>query len=150
MSARDELYQQMIIDHNRHPRNCRRMDDATHEAEGFNPICGDHYTVYLKIGTDGVIEDAAFDGKGCAISKASASMMTQALKGRTEAAARAMFEEFHKLAVGETPADGAAATLGKLTVFSGISKYPARVKCAVLSWHAMHSALDHVNVVSTE
>jgi nitrogen fixation NifU-like protein len=140
----------MIIDHNRHPKNCRRMDDATHEAEGFNPICGDHYTVYLKIGADGVIEDAAFDGKGCAISKASASMMTQALKGKSEAAARAMFEQFHKLAVGDAAPGDADPALGKLAVFSGISKYPARVKCAVLSWHAMHSALDHVKVVSTE
>ena len=150
MSAKDELYQEMIIDHNRHPRNFRRMDDATHQAEGFNPVCGDHYTVFLKIGADGVIQDAAFDGKGCAISKSSASLMTQALKGRTEQEARALFDRFHKLAVGDVPPGSPDPALGKLAVFSGISKYPARVKCAVLSWHAMHSALDRVTVVSTE
>lgn len=150
MSAIDELYQQMIIDHNRKPRNFRAIDSATHTAEGFNPICGDHFHVYLIVDSEGHIEDIAFDGKGCAISKASASMMTQILKGKTEAEARALFDQFHKLATGELKPDNQEHDLGKLAVFSGIWKFPARVKCAVLSWHAMSSALDDVKVVSTE
>ncbi|MDA0323299.1 MAG: SUF system NifU family Fe-S cluster assembly protein [Verrucomicrobia bacterium] len=150
MSAIDELYQEMIIEHNRNPRNFRTIDDATHTAEGFNPICGDHFHVYLTVDAEGRIEDIAFEGKGCAISKASASMMTQILKGKTETEARELFDQFHKLATGELDPDQQGKDLGKLAVFSGVSKFPARVKCAVLSWHTMSSALDHVKVISTE
>lgn len=150
MSAIDELYQEMIIDHNRSPKNFRAIDDATHQAEGFNPICGDHYHIYLVLDDDGRIQDLAFEGKGCAISKASASMMTQALKGKTEEEARTIIREFQGLATGKLKPDSDSHALGKLSVFSGIWKFPARVKCAVLAWHTTQSALDHVKVVSTE
>ncbi len=150
MSAIDELYQEMIIEHNRNPRNFRMIEAATHTAEGFNPICGDHFHVYLTVDAEGRIEDIAFEGKGCAISKASASMMTQILKGKTETEARELFDQFHKLATGELHPNQQAKDVGKLAVFSGVSKFPARVKCAVLSWHTMSSALDHVKVISTE
>jgi nitrogen fixation NifU-like protein len=150
MSAIDELYQEMIIEHNRNPRNFRTIEAATHTAEGFNPICGDHFHVYLTVDAEGRIQDIAFEGKGCAISKASASMMTQILKGKTETEARELFDQFHKLATGELDPNQQAKDVGKLAVFSGVSKFPARVKCAVLSWHTMSSALDHVKVISTE
>ena len=150
MTAIDELYQQVIIEHNRKPRNFRRIENPTHTAEGFNPICGDHFHVYLVVGDDGSIEDVAFDGKGCAISKASASMMTQALVGKTEADARQLFEQFTALAKGDLNPEADENLLGKLAVFSGIWKFPARVKCAVLAWHTAASALDKIDVVSTE
>lgn len=150
MTAIDELYQQVILEHNRKPRNFRRIENPTHAAEGFNPICGDHFHIYLVVGDDGSIEDVAFDGKGCAISKASASMMTQALVGKTEADARQLFEQFTALAKGDLNPEADENLLGKLAVFSGIWKFPARVKCAVLAWHAAASALDKVDVVSTE
>jgi nitrogen fixation NifU-like protein len=150
MSALDELYQQVIIEHNRKPRNFRVIENATYVAEGFNPICGDHFHIYIVVGDDGCIEDVAFDGKGCAISKASASMMTQALIGKSEIEARQLFAEFNSLAKGDLDPDKDDNTLGKLAVFSGIWKFPARVKCAVLAWHTATSALDEVDIVSTE
>jgi len=150
MSALDELYQQVIIEHNRKPRNFRVIENATYAAEGFNPICGDHFHIYIVVGDDGCIEDVAFDGKGCAISKASASMMTQALIGKSETEARQLLAEFNSLAKGDLDPDKDDNALGKLTVFSGIWKFPARVKCAVLAWHAATSALDEVDIVSTE
>jgi len=147
---REELYQQTILEHNRNPRNFRKIDGATHAAEGYNPLCGDHMWVYMKINPDGIIEDAAFEGSGCAISKASASMMTASLKGKNIKDAQELFTEFHKLVTGELKADGQPNCLGKLAVFSGICQYPARVKCASLSWHTMHGALQKTKTVSTE
>lgn len=147
---REELYQQTILEHNRNPRNFRKLEGATHAAEGYNPLCGDHLWVYMKVNSIGVIEDAAFEGSGCAISKASASMMTASLKGKSIEEANVLFEEFHKLVKGDLKPDEGPNHLGKLTVFSGIWQYPARVKCASLSWHTMHGALEKAKVVSTE
>lgn len=146
---RDELYQQTIIEHNRHPRNFRKIEGATHAAEGYNPLCGDHLWVYMNV-SDGIIKDAAFEGSGCAISKASSSMMTEALKGKTIAEAKVLFDEFHRLVIGELKPDGKTGHLDKLAVFSGIWQYPSRVKCASLSWHTMNGSLDKVKSVSTE
>jgi nitrogen fixation NifU-like protein len=147
MNISDELYQQTILDYNRSPRNFRKMDDATHVAHGLNPLCGDDYWVYLKVGDDGIIQEVSFDGHGCAISKASASMMTQELIGKTLDEAQALFEKFHHMVTDgrETPAD-----LGKLNVFSGVWKFPERVKCAALAWRAMESAIKGKKVASTE
>ncbi len=147
---REELYQQTILEHNRNPRNFRKLEGATHVAEGYNPLCGDHLWVYVKVNPGGIIEDAAFEGSGCAISKASASMMTVALKGKSIEEAKVLFEEFHKLVIGELKPDEQPNHLGKLTVFSGIWQYPARVKCASLGWHTMHGALENTKTVSTE
>ena len=147
---RQELYQQTILEHNRNPRNFKKLEPATHVAEGYNPLCGDHLNVYMNIGPQGTIDDITFEGQGCAISKASASMMTQALKGKTIAEANTLFEQFHKLIIGELKPDREPNVLGKLSVFSGIWQYPARVKCASLSWHTMHGALEKVKTVSTE
>ncbi len=146
---RDELYQQTIIEHNRHPRNFRKIEGATHAAEGYNPLCGDHLWVYMNV-ADGIIKDAAFEGSGCAISKASSSMMTEALKGKTIAQAKVLFDEFHRLVIGELKPDGKTDHLDKLAVFSGIWQYPSRVKCASLSWHTMNGSLEKVKTVSTE
>jgi len=148
MKVTDELYQQVILDHNRSPRNCRRMETPTHQAQGLNPLCGDAYTVYMTLDAAGIIEDVAFEGHGCAISKASASMMSEALKGKTEAEAREMFEAFHNMVLGESGTE--SCVLGILEVFSGVWKYPARVKCAALCWHALNAALDGKDVTSTE
>ncbi|MGA2570760.1 MAG: Fe-S cluster assembly sulfur transfer protein SufU [Terracidiphilus sp.] len=134
-----DLYQEVILEHSKAPRNFRKPADARQHAEGYNPMCGDRCTVYINMDGD-AIRDVAFQGSGCAISRASASMMTQILKGKTRAEAVKLFEEFHDLVTGKqevTPAD-----LGKLTVFSGVSKFPARVKCATLAWHTLQSALD--------
>jgi nitrogen fixation NifU-like protein len=147
---RDELYQQTILEHNRNPRNFKKLEGATHVAEGYNPLCGDHLWIYMKVNPQHVIEELAFEGSGCAISKASASMMTMALKGKTTTEADELFDEFHKLAVGELKPDHRPNHLGKLAVFSGIWQYPARVKCAVLSWHTMHGALEKSKTISTE
>lgn len=138
MSELDELYQSVILDHNRAPRNFRKLEEATNHAEGRNPLCGDQFDVWLRLDGD-VIADAAFQGQGCAISKASASMMTQAVKGKTVAEARALFEKFHEVVTGST---GAGALPSKLEVFRGVSAFPIRVKCATLSWHALKQALE--------
>ena len=148
MTVTDELYQQVILDHNRSPRNCRKIDSPTHSAEGLNPLCGDAYTIYLVLDDDKVIRDVSFEGHGCAISKASASLMTEALIGKPEAEALEIFQAFHEMVLGEGDAD--SCVLGKLSVLSGVWKYPARVKCAALSWHAMKSALDGEAVACTE
>ncbi len=141
------LYQEVIIDHNRHPRNCHRLVDADRKADGFNPLCGDRLTVYLKL-RDGRIADAAFEGEGCAISVASASLMTEHLKGKTESEAQAIFARFRALVTGE---DGAAGGLDKLVVLAGVKEFPARVKCATLAWHTLSAALrDRHEPVSTE
>lgn len=144
MNITDDLYQQTILEYNRSPRNFRTLENATHSARGLNPLCGDDYTVYLRVNDAGVIEEASFSGHGCAVSKASASLMTQELKGKTLDEARRLFHDFQELATGtEHP-------LGRLNVFSGVWKFPERVKCAVLAWHAMDSAINGEKTVSTE
>lgn len=135
-----ELYQQVILDHNRAPRNFGKLDHPTHSAEGDNPLCGDHIDLYLEI-ENGVIKNIAFEGKGCAISKASASLMTSVLKGKTLEEARQLFEEFHDLVTQD--ADPDFEKLGKLAVFAGVRAFPVRVKCASLAWHTMLQALKN-------
>jgi nitrogen fixation protein NifU and related proteins len=148
MAELDDLYQEVILDHNKSPRNFRVMESADHKADGYNPLCGDHVTVYLRL-RDGSIEDISFQGSGCAISKASASMMTAELKGKKETEAEALFEKVHKMLTGDGSDDG--QSLGKLAVLSGVCKFPARVKCASLAWHTMNSALKgDAAVASTE
>ncbi len=145
-----DLYQQVIVDHNKHPRNFHAMEDATHKAEGFNPLCGDRLTLYLKVGADGRIEDASFEGSGCAISTASASLMTEQLKGRTVDEAERLFGRFHDMVTGAPDAPPADAELGKLAVLGGVREFPSRIKCATLCWHALHAALEGQQSVSTE
>jgi nitrogen fixation NifU-like protein len=149
MGSLSSLYQDMILDHNRSPRNYGRLENANRRVEGQNPLCGDHLTVWLRV-EDEQIQDAAFEGSGCAISKASASLMTTAVKGKSRAEVEILFEQFRKLVTGAlSPAD--AKEMGKLAVFSGVSDYPVRVKCASLSWHALKAALDGPDsAVSTE
>jgi nitrogen fixation NifU-like protein len=139
-----ELYQNVILEHNRAPRNYRAMPDADRKAEGNNPLCGDQVTVWLRLDGD-VIGDVSFQGAGCAISRASASLMTGAVKGKTLAEVEGLFERFHQLVTGALP-PGQAETLGKLAVFSGVSEFPIRVKCASLSWHTLKAALDGTQV----
>jgi len=140
MSDLGELYQELIVDHSKHPRNFGKLEGADHEATGYNPLCGDKVTVYLKIANDRV-EDVQFNGVGCAISTASASLMTERLKGKTAAEAEALFEHFHSLATTGKTAPGAKDELGKLRVFSGVKDFPVRVKCATLPWHTFRAAL---------
>jgi nitrogen fixation protein NifU and related proteins len=149
LDASAELYQQMILEHNKKPRNFGKLEGATHFAEGFNPLCGDHYTVYAKVDESGIIRATSFEGSGCAISKASASMMTMALKDKPVKDAEILFEEFHRLLT-VAQEEPKTETLGRLRIFSSIWKYPSRVKCASLSWHAMKSALSGGQKVSTE
>ncbi|MGE0706261.1 MAG: Fe-S cluster assembly sulfur transfer protein SufU [Vicinamibacterales bacterium] len=142
-----DLYQEVILDHNKRPHNFRTMEDGV-KAEGYNPLCGDRLTVFLKV-EDGRIRDASFQGSGCAISKASASLMTDSVKGKTVAEASELFDRFHTMITG-APEDP-AADLGKLSVLAGVRQFPVRVKCASLAWHTLHSALEHRDdVVSTE
>ncbi len=150
MTTPSDLYQQVILEHNKKPRNFGKLDPCTHSAEGFNPLCGDHLWVHMKVSPDGLIEAVTFEGAGCAISKASASMMTVELKGKTVDQARTLFKEFHGLLVGELKPDVDPNSLGRLKIFSGIWQYPARVKCAALSWHTMNGALSRLAQVSTE
>jgi nitrogen fixation NifU-like protein len=140
MSSLSELYQNVILEHNRSPRNYRAMADADRKADGHNPLCGDTVTVWIRMDGD-VIGDVSFQGNGCAISKASASLMTGAVKGKSREEAEALFERFHRLVTGRLAA-GESETLGKLAVFSGVSEFPVRVKCASLSWHTLKAALD--------
>lgn len=132
------LYQEVILDHSKRPRNFRVLEDATTHADGYNPLCGDRLTLYLRMNGD-QIGDIAFKGSGCAISTASASILTETLKGKTRAQAEGLFERFHGLVTGNS--NGGGAELGKLAVFSGVSEFPARVKCATLAWHTLKSAL---------
>ncbi len=148
MSDLRELYQEVILDHSKRPRNFGDLPDANRRVDGRNPLCGDVTTIFLKV-ENGVVKDAHFVGAGCSISMASASMMTEAVKGRTLAEAEALFERFHDLVTGSPAAAGArgeedesAADLGKLAVFSGVCEYPARVKCAALAWQTLKAALD--------
>lgn len=147
MSDLSELYQEVILDHNRKPRNFHELGDASHTAEGYNPLCGDRLTLYLKV-DDGVIADVAFQGSGCAISKASASMMTDALKGKTVAEAQALFARFHRMVT--TAPDQPVEDLGKLSALAGVREFPVRVKCASLAWHTLKAALERQQKISTE
>jgi nitrogen fixation protein NifU and related proteins len=140
MSELRELYQEMILDHNRKPRNFRVMDNATQKPEGYNPLCGDRLTIFLKIEND-VIDDVSFQGSGCAISKSSASMMTARIKGRTVKEAESIFQAFHAM-LAEEGKEMDSEKLGKLSVFSGVNEFPLRVKCATLAWHTMRSGLN--------
>lgn len=147
MSELGDLYQEVILEHSKHPRNFRGMEAANHTAEGYNPLCGDHYTVFLNV-VDGAIQDISFQGSGCAISKASASMMSQAVKNKTTAEAEKLFSEFHEVVTGAPAGD--VEKLGKLAAFAGVSSFPTRIKCATLAWHTLHAALEGRQVASTE
>ena len=142
-----DLYQELILEHSKAPRNYRALPAASRKVEGYNPLCGDRFTIYVEMDGE-TIRNIGFEGAGCAISKASASMMTQSVKGKSRAEAERLFERFHQLvtgqpaAAGEPMADGNAPPLGKLEVFSGVSEFPLRVKCATLAWHALHAALE--------
>lgn len=157
MSDLRDLYQELILEHSKAPRNFRVLSDANGHAEGYNPLCGDHFTIYLQMDGD-TIRDVTFQGTGCAISKASASMMTQTVKGKTKAEAEELFHRFHALVTNQpnSPGKGANGTskedhLGKLAVFAGVRDYPVRVKCATLAWHTLHAALAGAQQpVSTE
>ena len=143
-----DLYQELIIDHSKRPRNFRRLDATVPSAEGYNPLCGDRVTVYLRMDGD-IVADVSFQGEGCAISKASASLMTESIKGKTRTEVEALFSQFHDLVtgVGNPPRE----RLGKLAAFSGLRDFPARVKCGTLAWHTLRAALKHeTDVVSTE
>lgn len=147
MSDLSDLYQEVILDHNKRPRNFREIESPSHQAEGFNPLCGDRLNLYVQVDGD-IITDLAFLGSGCAISKASASLMTDELKGRTVAEARALFERFHQVVT--TPPDQPVEELGKLSVLAGVREFPVRVKCASLAWHTLKAALDQEQIISTE
>lgn len=150
MALSNELYQQVILEHNKKPRNFRKMENATHSCHGYNRLCGDDYEIYLKVDEENIIQDLSFTGTGCAISKASTSLMTSHLKGKTVDEARVVFKEFHKMVLGEFEPENDAHHLGKLTLFIGVREFPSRIKCASLSWHTMIGALDKNEVVSTE
>ena len=150
MSDLRELYQELIIDHSKRPRNFNVLETADRTLEGYNPLCGDKITVFLKLEQDR-IKNISFQGSGCAISTASASVMTESVKGKTLDEVEALFELFHQMVTGKALAGGTPATLGKLAVFSGVSEFPARVKCATLAWHTLHAALQgNGDTVSTE
>lgn len=150
MSDLRELYQQVILDHSRQPRNFQKLEGANRRAEGYNPLCGDQITLYLHL-VDDVIRDIGFQGSGCAISKASASMMTASVKGKTRTEAQALFERFHTMVTGGPNAHADHHHLGKLAVFAGVREFPVRVKCATLAWHTLHAALEGKDeTVSTE
>lgn len=149
MSELSELYQQVILDHNKKPRNFRKLETANHSAEGFNPLCGDQLTVYLNL-EDDAVKEVSFEGSGCAISKAAASMMTQAIKGKSKQEAEQLFSEFHQMVTGELDEENTENGLGNLKIFSGVREFPVRVKCASLPWHTMRAALNNKELVSTE
>lgn len=149
MSELSDLYQEVILEHNKNPRNFREISDADQYADGKNPLCGDALRVYISLDGD-TVTDVAFKGSGCAISKASASMMTQAVKGKTKNEAHTIFDEFHRMVTGELDIETDENELGKLKIFSGVLEFPARVKCASLSWHTLNAALKGEDVVSTE
>ena len=150
MSELRELYQSVILDHNKRPRNFHEPEGANRSADGFNPLCGDKITVYLEL-EDDVVKDVGFSGSGCAISTASASLMTQSIKGKSVDDVRQLFDGFHELVVGDSGEAADLEKLGKLAVFSGVREFPVRVKCATLAWHTMKSALEGTGeVVKTE
>jgi nitrogen fixation protein NifU and related proteins len=137
-----ELYQATILGHNKKPRNFRALEDATHQADGHNPLCGDSLTLYARVDDDGVVEELTFQGSGCAISKASASLMTDFVKGKTLPEIQEDFEHFHELVTSPPGVEPETKNLGKLAVFAGVREFPMRVKCATLAWHALRSALE--------
>ena len=146
-----ELYQATILDHNKKPRNFRVLEDATHEADGHNPLCGDQLTLYARVNVEGVVEEVTFQGSGCAISKASASLMSEFVRGKTLDEVAASFEGFHELVTSAPGTDARTEGLGKLAVFAGVREYPMRVKCATLAWHALRAALEgHGETARTE
>jgi nitrogen fixation NifU-like protein len=145
-----ELYQEVILEHGKNPRNFHANDDATNEARGNNPLCGDQLVIYLKLDGDKRVVDASFLGKGCAISMASASMMTELLKGRTQQEAQSLFEAFHDMCTGEDNGHELPDDVEKLQVLSGVREFPTRVKCATLPWHTMVAALQGEDEISTE
>ena len=149
MSELSELYQQVILDHNKKPRNFRKLEHANHSAEGYNPLCGDQLTVYLNL-EDDLVKEVGFEGSGCAISKAAASMMTQAVKGKSKEQVENLFKEFHSMVTGELDEERQENSLGNLKIFAGVREFPVRVKCATLPWHTMHAALNKQDQVSTE
>jgi nitrogen fixation protein NifU and related proteins len=149
MSELSELYQQVILDHNKKPRNFRRLEKANRVAEGFNPLCGDHLTVFVDL-EDDEVKEISFEGSGCAISKAAASMMTQAVKGKSKVEAEKLFDEFHKMVTSEDETEAEEEALGNLRIFSGVREFPVRVKCATLPWHTLHAALNNQQLTSTE
>jgi nitrogen fixation NifU-like protein len=149
MSELSELYQAVILDHNKKPRNFHKLENANRTAEGYNPLCGDHLNVYLHV-EDDQVKEVSFEGSGCAISKASASMMTQAVKGKTRREAETLFDEFHRMVTGRLDEEAEENHLGHLTIFAGVRDFPARVKCASLSWHTLHAALNEQEKASTE
>lgn len=150
MSDLRDLYQEVILDHHKKPRNFHKLEHANRQADGYNPLCGDKLSVYLQI-ENGTVKDIGFIGTGCAISTASASMMTEQLKGKTEAQAREVFERFHQLVTDHSQTAPDLSAMGKLAVFSGVREYPVRVKCATLAWHTMCAALDQrQETVATE
>ncbi|MBI2618498.1 MAG: SUF system NifU family Fe-S cluster assembly protein [Ignavibacteriales bacterium] len=148
MSDLRSLYQEIILDHNKNPRNYRAMEDADRSLEGYNPLCGDHYTIYLKL-DGGVIADISFTGSGCAISKASASVMSTVLKGKTREEAERFFVLFHDLVMGQRDPAKNLEELGKMAAFGGVSEFPARVKCASLAWHTLKGALEEKTIAVT-
>lgn len=141
MSELRDLYQEVILDHHKKPRNFHKLDNANRQADGYNPLCGDKLSVYLLV-ENGIVKDIGFVGAGCAISTASASMMTESLKGKTETEAKSLFERFHHLVTNHADAQPDPSVMGKLAVFSGVREYPVRVKCATLAWHTMRAALE--------
>ena len=147
MTDLSDLYQEVILDHNKRPRNFRTLDRPSHQAEGFNPLCGDRLNLFLQV-DDECITDVAFQGAGCAISKASASLMTDEVKGRSVAEARELFERFHRMVT--TPPDRPVEDLGKLSALAGVREFPVRIKCASLAWHTLKAALEKSARVSTE
>jgi nitrogen fixation protein NifU and related proteins len=149
MSELSDLYQEVILDHNKNPRNFREIDDADRTATGNNPLCGDALRVYVDMDGD-TVADVAFKGSGCAISKASASMMTQTVKGKTREETEKLFDEFHRMVTGDLDIETDDNSLGKLKIFAGVLEFPARVKCASLSWHTLHAALRGDDTISTE
>jgi nitrogen fixation NifU-like protein len=149
MSDLRELYQEVILDHHKRPRNFRKIEGPAHHVEGYNPLCGDKVTVYVVV-QDNIVKDVSFEGSGCAISTASASMMTESLKGKPVAEAERLFQAFHRMLTSDE-ANGINAPLGKLAVFAGVREFPLRVKCATLAWHTLHAALeDQHDTVTTE
>ncbi len=149
MTELKDLYQEIILDHNKNPRNYGKLSDHTHKAEGFNPMCGDHYSIYLKIKNDRII-DVTFEGAGCAISKSSASMMTATLKGKTVEEAKKMFDKFQNMMTGDNPCEEVPEEICKVEPLQGVKKFPTRIKCATLIWHTMNNALKGENKSSTE
>jgi len=149
MSELSDLYQEVILEHNKNPRNFREIEGADKLADGNNPLCGDALRVYVKMDGD-TVSEVAFKGSGCAISKASASMMTQVVKGKTKDETEVLFDEFHRMVLGELDEEAEENHLGKLKIFAGVREFPARVKCASLSWHTLNAALHGEDVVSTE